>query len=46
MFDPMYLLLVMLPTMVLSMGASALTKSVFKKYSRQRASTGLTGARS
>ncbi|MEM7582640.1 MAG: zinc metallopeptidase [Acidobacteriota bacterium] len=44
MFDPMYLLLVALPTMVLSMGASALTKSTFKKYSRQRASTGLTGA--
>lgn len=44
MFDPMYLLLVALPTMVLSMGASAMTKSAFKKYSRQRASTGLTGA--
>ncbi len=44
MFDPMYLLLVALPTLVLSMGASALTKSTFKKYSRQRASTGLTGA--
>ncbi len=43
-FDPMYLLLVMLPTMVLSMGASWMTKSAFKKYSRQRASTGLTGA--
>ena len=44
MFDPMYLLLVALPTMALSMGASALTKSTFKKYSRQRASTNLTGA--
>ena len=43
-FDPMYLLLVMLPTMVLSMGASWMTKSAFNKYSRQRASTGLTGA--
>ncbi len=43
-FDPMYLLLVMLPTMALSMGASWMTKSAFKKYSRQRASTGLTGA--
>ncbi len=44
MFDPMYLLLVALPTMVLSMGASWMTKSAFKKYSRQRVSTGLTGA--
>ena len=44
MFDTTYLLLVALPTMVLSMGASAMTKSAFKKYSKQRASTGLTGA--
>ena len=44
MFDPMYLLLVALPTLVLSMGASWMTKSAFKKYSRQRVSTGLTGA--
>ncbi len=43
-FDPTYMLMVMLPTMVLSMGASWMTKSAFKKYSRQRASTGLTGA--
>lgn len=43
-FDPTYMLLVMLPTMVLSMGASWMTKSTFKKYSRQRSSTGLTGA--
>ena len=43
-FDPTYLLFVALPVMVLSMGASWLTKSAFKKYSRQRASTGLTGA--
>ena len=43
-FDPGYLLLVALPTLVLSMGASWMTKSAFKKYSRQRASTGLTGA--
>lgn len=42
-FDPLYLL-VMIPTLVLSMGASMMTKSAFKKYSRQRASTGLTGA--
>ncbi len=44
MFDSGYLLLVMLPTMLLSFGASAMTKSAFKKYSRQRASTGFTGA--
>lgn len=43
-FDPTYLLFVMLPTVVLSMGASWMTKSAFKKYSRQRAATGLTGA--
>ncbi len=43
-FDPTYLLFVALPVMVLSMGASWMTKSAFKKYSRQRASTGLTGA--
>ena len=44
MFDTSYLLFVMLPTLVLSMGASWMTKSAFKKYSRQRAATGLTGA--
>ena len=43
-FDPTYLLFVALPVMVLSMGASWMTKSAFKKYSRQRVSTGLTGA--
>ena len=42
--DPTYLLLVALPTLVLSMGASWMTKSAFKKYSRQRSATGLTGA--
>ena len=44
MFDHIYLLLVVLPTIVLSMGAAAVTKSAFKKYSRQRAASGLTGA--
>ncbi len=44
MFDFGYLLFVMVPTLVLSLGASWMTKSAFKKYSRQRASTGLTGA--
>ncbi len=44
MIDPTYLLFIALPTMVMSMGASWMTKSAFKKYSRQRVSTGLTGA--
>ena len=43
-FDPMYLLFVMLPGMALSMWASFRVKSAFKKYSKVRASTGLTGA--
>lgn len=43
-FDPMYLLMVLLPGMALSMWASFRTKSAFKKYSKVRASTGLTGA--
>ncbi len=43
-FDPMYMLFVALPTLVLSVGASMMTKSAFNKYSRQRASTGMTGA--
>ena len=42
--DPLYLLFVALPTMVLSMGASWMTKSAFNKYSRQRVSNGMTGA--
>jgi hypothetical protein len=42
-FDPMYLIVVVI-TLVLSGGASLLTRSAFNKYSRQRASTGLTGA--
>lgn len=42
-FDPIYLLF-MAPALVLSLVASAMTKSAFKKYSRQRAATGLTGA--
>jgi len=43
-FDPAYLIFVMVPTLILSLGASALTKSAFKKYSRKRVGTGLTGA--
>ena len=43
-FDPMYFLMVMLPGMALSMWASFKTKSAFKKYSKVRAASGLTGA--
>lgn len=42
-FDPTYLIL-MLPALALSLWASFRTKSTFKKYSKQRAMTGLTGA--
>ena len=43
MFDPQYLLF-MLPALALSLWASFKTRSAFKKYSRVRAATGLTGA--
>ena len=39
-----YILLVMLPALLLSGIASMMTKSAFKKYSKIRASSGLTGA--
>jgi Zn-dependent membrane protease YugP len=42
-FDPSYLLF-MIPPLLLSLWASFKTKSAFKKYSQQRAMTGLTGA--
>lgn len=42
-FDPLYLLFI-LPPLALSLVASAMTKSAFKRYSRQRTATGLTGA--
>lgn len=42
-FDPMYLLFVG-PALLLSMWAGWKTKSAFKKYSKVRAMTGLTGA--
>ncbi len=42
-FDPMYFLFVA-PALILSMYASALTKSRFQKYSKVMASSGLTGA--
>ncbi len=42
-FDPTYLLF-MIPPLILSLIASGMTKSAFKKYSRMRSATGLTGA--
>jgi Zn-dependent membrane protease YugP len=42
-FDPMYLLFIA-PALVLSLWASAKTKSSFKKYSRVPAASGLSGA--
>jgi hypothetical protein len=42
-FDPLWLAL-MIPALVLSMWASWRTKSAFRKYSRVRALSGLTGA--
>lgn len=42
-FDPMYLLFIA-PALVLSLWASARTKSTFTKYSRVPAASGLTGA--
>ena len=44
MFDPGYMIMVMLPTLVLSGVASWMTKSAFNKYSRVRARNGYTGA--
>ena len=43
-FDPMYLLLVMLPGLVLSGVASMLVKSAFAKYSQVGTRRGFTGA--
>lgn len=43
-FDPMYILLVLLPGVLLSGWASLRVKSAFNKYSKVRTSTGLTGA--
>lgn len=44
MFHPSYLLFVALPVLVMSLGASWLTKSTFKRYSRLRSRSGMTGA--
>jgi len=43
-FDPMYLLVVLLPGLAISGIASWMTKSAFSRYSRQRTANGLTGA--
>ncbi|MFP3940857.1 MAG: zinc metallopeptidase, partial [Thermoanaerobaculia bacterium] len=42
-FDPLYLLFIA-PAFALSLWASFRVKSAFKKYSRVRAMSGLTGA--
>lgn len=44
MFDPMYILMVLLPGMVISGGASLLVKSTFNKYSKVGSRRGYTGA--
>ncbi len=44
MFDTTYLLLVTAPVLLMSLGASWLTKSTFKRYSRVRSRSGMTGA--
>lgn len=43
-FDPMYLVMVMLPGLILSGGASMLVKSAFAKYSNVTTRRGYTGA--
>ena len=43
-FDPLYLLLVLLPGLIISGGASMLVKSTFKQYSTVPSRNGYTGA--
>ena len=43
-FDPMYLLLVMLPGMLISGAASLMVRSAYNKYSRVRSRRGYSGA--
>lgn len=43
-FDPLYLLLVLVPGLAISGIASWMTKSAFNRYSRQRTANGMTGA--
>ena len=42
--DPLYLILVVLPALVIGGGATILTKTTFNKYSRIGSNAGLTGA--
>ena len=42
MFEPMYILFVLIPSLVISGAASWAVKSAFNKYSRVRARSGLT----
>jgi len=44
MFDPMYIVMVMIPGLLISGGASLLVKSTFNKYSRVGSRHGYTGA--
>ena len=43
-FDPMYLMLVILPGLLVSGGASLLVRTAFNKYSKVRSRRGYTGA--
>jgi len=43
-FDPMYLLIVMVPGMLISGAASLMVRSAYKKYSQVRSMRGYTGA--
>lgn len=43
-FDPIFLILVALPGLVLSLGAQMMVRSAYKKYSQVPARSGLTGA--
>ena len=42
-FDPTYILFVMLPALVLSLGAQMLVRNAYEKWSKVRNSAGLTG---
>lgn len=43
-FDPMYILMVLLPGMLISGAASLMVRSAFSRYSKVRSANGLTGA--
>jgi Zn-dependent membrane protease YugP len=43
-FDPMYIVLVLLPGLLISGGASLMVRSAFGKYSKVRSANGYTGA--